>query len=189
VSRAEADRAQAAADGHAARLDAAWRDRDTAASARTGSAVSATLPVRAPFSGRVAEVSVTPGQSVAAGTALARLVRTRPVWLSLALPPDEAGRLREAEGLFVRRPGAEPLEMPRSAVRVVSRSPSSTPGQPPRRRSGGGPRHGGAADRERRRAEVSPAGKAGRHDRSAEAVVDDNGVSVVYAGRPAARRS
>ena len=182
VSRAEADRAQAAADGLAARLDAARRDRDTAASARTGSAVSASLPVRAPFSGRVAEVSVTPGQSVAAGTALARLVRTRPVWLALALPPVEAGRLREAVGLFVRRPGAEPLEVPRSAVRVVSRSPELDP------------RTATLAvvlevDRD---TEVLPIGSAveaevltgGEGETGtivpAEAVVDDNGVSVVY---------
>jgi hypothetical protein len=41
VGRAEADRAKAADDGLAARLEAARRDRDTAASARTGSAVYA----------------------------------------------------------------------------------------------------------------------------------------------------
>ena len=52
-------------------------------------------PIRAPFSGRVAEVLVVPGQSVSAGTPLARVVRTKPLWVEVAISPREISNLAQ----------------------------------------------------------------------------------------------
>lgn len=128
VSVAEVERAKAAAAGLAAKLRAARRDLDTAAAARTGTVGATTIPLRAPFAARVAEVTATPSQAVSAGTPLVRLVRPRPVWLELSLPPAEASRVQALGGLYLRRAGeAASLEIPASQVRLVSRAPEVDP--------------------------------------------------------------
>ena len=73
-----------------------------------------TSSVRAPWAGRVAEVSVSPGQTVAAGAVLGRLVKVRPLWVVVALRPEDAARILAApQGLTLRRPGQpEPLSSP-----------------------------------------------------------------------------
>lgn len=128
TSEAELERARASLAGLEAR----------AVSARGGvSSVSgvsrqeaADVPVRAPWSGRVAEVSVTPGQTVVAGTSLGRLVKVRPLWLVLALRPEAAARVQAApRGLYLRRLGQPiPLEQVTAQdLRLVSRSPEVDP--------------------------------------------------------------
>ncbi len=125
TSRVEAERASATRASVEARLNAARRDLEAARATRVGSQAIAPLALRAPWTGQVAEVLVSPGQSVGAGTPLARLVKPHPVWLDVALRPEDAGRLKgNPFGLFVRRPSdAEPLVIPREAVRLVSRAP------------------------------------------------------------------
>lgn len=128
ISRAEVERVQATETAQKARLEAARRDLSTARSARTGGGANPGSAVNAPFAGLVAEVLVTPGQSVEAGTALARLVKTRPVWLDVALAPSDAARVGGARGLYVRAPGsAEPISIPAASMRIVSRAPEVDP--------------------------------------------------------------
>jgi multidrug efflux pump subunit AcrA (membrane-fusion protein) len=77
----------------------------------------------------VAEVSISPGQTVAAGAVLGRLVKVRPLWLVVALRPEDAARVQGAPGgLTLRRPGQPaPVEIPASDLRLVSRSPEVDP--------------------------------------------------------------
>jgi RND family efflux transporter MFP subunit len=84
-----------------------------------------TMAVRSPISGRVAEVLVVPGQAVAAGTPLARVVRTQPIWVEVAMRPEDAGLLAQGmSGLTLRPPaGQVPLVFRADQVRLVSRSP------------------------------------------------------------------
>jgi RND family efflux transporter MFP subunit len=78
----------------------------------------------APFEGTVAEVAVSPGQAVSAGANLGRFVRTRPVWIDVALRPEEAPDAAGLEALFLRGPGeSEPMAIPRGGARLVARSP------------------------------------------------------------------
>ncbi len=129
VSLAELERARSTAAGLDAKLSAARRDLDSTTASRTGTTSSPSLPLRAPWAGRIAEVSVSPGQSVAAGTALGRLVRTRPLWVEVALRPENALRLGERPlGLHLRLAGhPERIEIPASALRFVSRAPEIDP--------------------------------------------------------------
>src|SRR3990172_6689015 len=102
TSPAEVERGRTALAGLEARLQAGRGGVSTT----TGAVKSAGIPILAPWSGMVAEVFVSPGETVSAGTALARLVKTRPLWLVLALRPEDAGRVQEApSGLVIRRPG------------------------------------------------------------------------------------
>jgi multidrug efflux pump subunit AcrA (membrane-fusion protein) len=77
----------------------------------------------------VAEVSVTPGQTVAAGAPLGRLVRVQPLWLVVALRPEAAARVTKApRGLFLSRPGQQAeVEVEARDVKLVSRSPEVDP--------------------------------------------------------------
>lgn len=124
TSPAEAERARAALVALEARLAAA-RQGLRAAATPDGSARS--VEIAAPWPGRVAEVSVTPGQTVAAGATLGRVVRVRPLWLEVALRPEDAARLRaERLDVHVRRPGgSEPLAT--HSARLVSRAPEVDP--------------------------------------------------------------
>jgi multidrug efflux pump subunit AcrA (membrane-fusion protein) len=85
--------------------------------------------IAAPWPGRVAEVLVSPGQTVAAGASLARLVKLRPLWIVLAMRPEDAARVRgRPSGLLLRRPGSsEILEVGPGEVRIISRSPEVDP--------------------------------------------------------------
>ncbi|HZN02349.1 MAG TPA: HlyD family efflux transporter periplasmic adaptor subunit, partial [Candidatus Polarisedimenticolia bacterium] len=126
-SAAELERAQASLAGLEARLRSA---RQGAGGGREGGATAGDgFAVAAPWAGRVAAVSVTPGQTVTAGAPLGRLVKLRPLWIVLALRPEDAAKVREApSGLLLRRPGsAETLRLDGKEVRVVSRSPEIDP--------------------------------------------------------------
>jgi cobalt-zinc-cadmium efflux system membrane fusion protein len=124
TSAAELERAKAAAVALDARLAAA-RQGLRATDAHEGSA--GTLEVAAPWAGRVAEVLVSPGQTVAAGAPLGRLLRVRPLWLDVALRPEDAARLKgERLDVDVRRPGQdEPLRV--RAARFVAHAPEIDP--------------------------------------------------------------
>lgn len=130
ASRRELEEAQARVAALAARLEAAQKERDTVAAVRGGSAAGAeSFRVASPIAGRVAEVTVEPGQFVAAGTALARVVRPSPVWLELALQPEQAAALQATPaGLFVRRWAEdEPAQIAGADLRLVSRAPEVDP--------------------------------------------------------------
>lgn len=124
TSPAEAERARAALVALEARLAAA-RQGLRAAAATGGSARS--VEIAAPWPGRVAEVSVSPGQTVSAGTPLARVVRVRPLWLEVSLGPGDAARLRPGRlGLHLRRPGGSDPLAARSAS-LIARAPEVDP--------------------------------------------------------------
>ncbi len=126
ASRREVEEAETRVEVLSARLRAAERDRASAAALRGEGAAPESFRVVAPIDGRVAEVMVGPGQFVSAGTPLLRLVRPRPVWLELALQPQQAAALTAAPaGLHVRRwAGEEPFPVPARDVRLVARAPA-----------------------------------------------------------------
>ena len=127
VSQAELERAEGTRTSGEARLSAARRDLATARAARSGGGGGASFAVRAPWAAQVAEVSVSPGQAVSAGTPLARLVKPSPVWIEVALTPGDAARLRAGtpvQSLFLRRAGeSAPVVVPGGSVRFISRAP------------------------------------------------------------------
>jgi RND family efflux transporter MFP subunit len=140
------------------------------------------VSVRAPFAGRVAEVLVVPGQAVSAGTPLARVVRTKPLWVEVGLSPGEIGALAQGISGLVIYPssGQTPLTFQSGEVRLVSRSPEIN-------RATGSViatlevstdlplRPGATVD-----AEVLLPGEAPGVILPVSAVVDDGGVPVVY---------
>jgi RND family efflux transporter MFP subunit len=128
TSQAELERARAVLAGLEARLEAA-RGGLVTTPGSGGENAPAAVAVTAPFAGRVAAISVSPGQTVAAGTALGRLVKVRPLWVVVALRPEDATRVQSSpRGLFLRRPGGStPMEIGEGAVRLVSRSPEVDP--------------------------------------------------------------
>jgi RND family efflux transporter MFP subunit len=126
ASRRDVEEADARVKGLSARLDAARRERAAASAVRGGGGAGPeSFRIASPLAGRVAEVAVSPGQFVAAGTPLGRVVRTSPVWVELALQPDQAASLVEAPaGLSVRRwAGEEPFLISAEDLRLVARSP------------------------------------------------------------------
>ncbi len=126
TSRREVEEAEARVAGLTARLQAARRERATASAVRGGEGGAAeSFRVSSPIEGRVAEVTVSPGQFVAAGTPLGRVVSISPVWLELALRPDQASALTAAPaGLYVRRwDQEEPFLIAGEDLRLVSRAP------------------------------------------------------------------
>lgn len=128
TSQAEVERARATLAGLEARLASARGGVAAAQGSSAGDAPTA-VAVKAPWAGRVAEVSVSPGQTVAAGAPLGRLVKVQPLWIVVALRPEDATRVQSSpRGLFLRRPGdLLPLEVPSRSVRLVSRSPEVDP--------------------------------------------------------------
>jgi RND family efflux transporter MFP subunit len=124
TSVAELERTRAALVALEARLVAA-RQGLGAADGRGG--LAGGLEVVAPWAGRVAEVSVSPGQTVAAGALLGRVVRLRPLWLEVALRPEDAAQLQgERLEVDVRRAGQDVPTRVRSA-RLVARAPELDP--------------------------------------------------------------
>ena len=111
-----------------ARHRAAERDLESARSSREGGAEGAGISLKAPFSGRIAAVSTTPGATVAAGDALARLVRTDVVWIEVALPPQDARRLAAAglRGVVLDDPESGPVRID-EGLSLVSVSPELSP--------------------------------------------------------------
>ncbi len=126
ASRREVEEAETRVAVLTSRLRAAQSERAAAAALRGRGAGPESFLVTAPIAGRVAEVTVGPGQFVTAGSPLARLVRPAPVWLELALQPRQAAALvAPPAGLHVRRwAGEEPFPVPAPQVRLVARSPS-----------------------------------------------------------------
>jgi RND family efflux transporter MFP subunit len=129
TSPAELERARATQASLEARLASARGGVALATNPASDKGAATTLSVRAPWAGRVAEVSVSPGQTVTAGAPLGRLVKIRPLWIVLALRPEEATRVQGApRGLFLKRPGEEvPLEIAPRDLKFVSRSPEVDP--------------------------------------------------------------
>ncbi len=125
VSRREVEEAEARSAGLAAQLAATRRDQAAASAQRGGAAER--FRVASPIAGRVVEVLVSPGQFVAAGTALARVVATSPVWLELALSPGDAAQFGTrgagASLALTRFSGEVPLEIPASELKLVTLSP------------------------------------------------------------------
>jgi RND family efflux transporter MFP subunit len=83
------------------------------------------LEIRAPFVGRVAEVMVSPGEQVAPGSPLVRIIRERPVWARVALTPGDASRLSDLVRGLVLDIGAsvEPVIVPEADLRLVAVAP------------------------------------------------------------------
>lgn len=131
TSRREVEEARARLTTLEARLAAARRDLGAADAAREGRGAAEAHTVRAPFAGRVAAVSASPGAAVAAGDALGRMVRSGPVWLELDLRPEGARRLaaQGTVGLVVEAAPERPLRLPAQAVRLVSLAPEVDPGK------------------------------------------------------------
>lgn len=129
TSQAELERARATLASLEARLASARGGVAAAINAVDGKDSSAAIPVRAPWAGRVADVSVSPGQTVAAGAPLGRLVKVRPLWIVVALRPEAATRVQAAPtGLFLKRAGQQALlEIAAKDLRLVSRSPEVDP--------------------------------------------------------------
>ena len=125
VSRAEVERAEAAAQALEARLGAARQDLGSATAARTGRGGGAPLLVRAPWSGVVASVDVSPGQAVSAGTVLGRLVKSNPIWLQVALRPEDAAGLGgPIEEVNIRQRTSSPTTVGSLRnIRFISRAP------------------------------------------------------------------
>ena len=107
VSRRANDEAAAHRTEVEARLEAARRDLRSSRAVRRGEAAGGLLHLRAPFAGRLAAVEISPGQAVSAGQALARLVTTDPLWLEMALPPDQIPRLLAEVAVGSGSPGVE----------------------------------------------------------------------------------
>lgn len=131
TSHVELERAHATLAGLEARL-ASTREGVVAATSpdKSTDVDSATgIPVRVPWAGRVAEVSVTPGQTVMSGAPLGRLVKDKPLWIIVALRPDEATRVQTTpRGLFLKRPSRQAsLEIAAQDLKFVSRSPEVDP--------------------------------------------------------------
>ena len=128
VSEREVEEAGVRARMLEARHRAAERDLESARTSREGGADSAGISPRAPFSGRIAAVTTTPGATVSAGDALARLVRTDVVWIEVALPPQDARRLMDAglRGLVLDDPESGPVRV-EGELSLVSISPELSP--------------------------------------------------------------
>ncbi len=111
-----------------ARRRAAERDLESARTSREGGAEGSGPLLRAPFAGQIAEVSTTPGATVAAGDSLARLVRTDLVWVEVALPPRGARRLAASgvRGLVLEDPESEPVRV-EEGLSLVSVAPEVSP--------------------------------------------------------------
>jgi membrane fusion protein, heavy metal efflux system len=105
--------------------EARARVRTLSAESRAIGGGGPSVAVRSPFSGRVAEVLVVPGQAVTAGTPLARVVRTKPLWVEVAMRPEDAALLAQGmSGLTLRPPaGQAPIVFRGREVRLVSRAP------------------------------------------------------------------
>ncbi|MCM2269830.1 MAG: efflux RND transporter periplasmic adaptor subunit [Thermoanaerobaculia bacterium] len=129
TSRREVEAARALATSLAARLDAARRDLDAESAARAGRGSAEASVVRAPFAGRVATVTASPGAAVAAGEPLGRVVRSGKVWFELDLAPAAARALaaQGASGLVVEPRDAAPIRLGTAAVRLVSIAPEVDP--------------------------------------------------------------
>jgi RND family efflux transporter MFP subunit len=125
VSQREVEQARAEATGIEARLEAGHDALAAAEAGRMGREDVSGLEIRAPFVGRVAEVMVSPGEQVAPGSPLVRIVRERPVWARVALTPGDASRLTDRVSGLVLDIGAsvEPVIVAEADLRLVAVAP------------------------------------------------------------------
>jgi RND family efflux transporter MFP subunit len=125
VSRREVEQARAEATALRARLEAAQQELDAAEAGRRGRQGVPGLAIGSPFRGRVAKVMVSPGEHVAAGATLVRLVTERPVWARVALTPEDAGRLGDRISGLILDMGASvpPIQLPPEDLRMVAVAP------------------------------------------------------------------
>ncbi len=189
VSRREVEEVDARVRALSARLEASRRDLANSSAIRGGTAAGApgrgteSFRVVTPIGGQIAQVWASPGQFVTAGTPLARVVRTSPVWLSLALSPQQASELTGAPaGLSIGRwAGDDRLVIAASDLRLVSRAPEIKAATGTVevifevRRAVDSLRLGSRAD-----AEVLLAQELKGLVAPAESLVDDSGVEVIY---------
>jgi len=127
VAEQEVELAEAERRALEARLAGERRDVETARHARAGDAGagSESLELAAPFDGTVAEVEVTPGQSVEAGAPLARFVAAGRWWLEAALPPRLATSVQPGPvAAALRLPGVEPVALAPGAARLAALAPA-----------------------------------------------------------------
>lgn len=105
--------------------EARARVRTLSAELRAVGGGGSQVAVRSPLAGRIAEVLVVPGQAVSAGAPLARIVRTKPLWVEVAMRPAEIGSLTGGIAGLVLYPsaGRAPVAFGRGEVRLVSRAP------------------------------------------------------------------
>lgn len=128
VSRAAVEALRAELTALEARLVAARGDLDAARASRAGVGAARHIDLLAPWSGVVAEVSVSPGQAVVAGHTLGRLVKLEPLWIEVALTPEDAARVEAGVGgVWLRRGAEEPVLVPAERARLVSRAPELDP--------------------------------------------------------------
>ncbi len=129
TSSQQTEEAAAEVTEHQALLEAARDDLASARAARGGDGIAEAVMLGAPWSGRVAAVEITPGQAVEAGAPLARLVKTDPLWVEVALRPADAARFSsDPAGLNLSLAGLDrPLAFDAGDVRLVSRFPEIDP--------------------------------------------------------------
>ena len=127
TSQRELEEARARVETLEARYLAASRDLESANSARQGGA-SGAHTIRAPFSGEIASVSASPGETVAAGKPLARLVRTDRLWLEVSLAPQVARQLvtDSVSGVVLTFPEGPPVRF-EEGLSLVSVAPEMDP--------------------------------------------------------------
>ena len=127
TSQRELEEARARVETLEARYLAASRDLESANSARQGGA-SGALTIRAPFTGEIASVSASPGETVAAGNPLARLVRTDRLWLEVSLAPRVARQLAadSVSGVVLTFPEGPPVRF-EEGLSLVSVAPEMDP--------------------------------------------------------------
>lgn len=126
VSRREVEELRAEVTSREADLTAARQNLANEQSARRGGAGDATgqVAVEAPFAAQVANVDVSPGETVSAGATLARLVVRAPLWIDIRLPPAAASQLDAApSGLLLRISDGTVIEVTRDDVELVARHP------------------------------------------------------------------
>ena len=129
VSRRELEEARGRVSALEAELEAARHDLEAVEALRLGRHGSGRIDIPSPLTGRVASVAVSPGQFVAAGDQLVRVVKDRPLWIEVALSPTEVRQLRESPaGVQVRR-GAEeePLVIEAPFVKLKVAAPEIDP--------------------------------------------------------------
>ena len=128
TSEREVEEARDRVETLGARHEAASRDLEAARSAREGGPSGRSLRLRAPFAGEIAGVHTTPGSTVSAGDALARLVRTDVVWVEVAVPPNGARRLASqgVRGLVLDDPENGSMRV-EDGLSLVSIAPELSP--------------------------------------------------------------
>ena len=130
VSLREVEEVRARVEVLETRQTAATRDLAAARAAREGGVdgTAGALTLRAPLRGEIASVATSPGQTVAAGEVLARLVRTDRVWLEVAVAPAGARELASAEvaGVVLTFSEGPPTRI-ENGLRRVSLSPEMSP--------------------------------------------------------------